>query len=265
MLHFAISQSRAIFEYSIPRPPMETQFSIFSLYWLVSVVLGFLTSFILLTFPKGRKSPNRWLGLAIFCITWGQLAGFLLETKLIFHIPHFFRTGFLLALIYIPAAYLYVRQVTAPKALSTRDLIHVVPTVIFLIDYLPFFLSSADVKIASLMHDLNFNPPVNRYDEGRLLPDNTQEFIWFITALVYWVLEVRLLMRLRGPVLRFRARKSRAWRWWLTSFLFFQLMILLPWYVGQLVNIDTTTVALVHGSVFMMLMMTALTLLFRPE
>src|SRR5690606_12579026 len=183
----------------------------------------------------------------------------------IFHVPHFFRTGFLFALIYLPTSYLYVRQVIAPRPLSARDLIHAVPILIFLVDYLPFFLSSADVKIAALMSELSLDPPVNRYNEGWLLPDNTQEWMWFMAALVYWVREVRLLMKLRGPVLRFRARKSKAWRWWLTSFLFFQSLIFLPWHIGHLINIDTTSVLLVHGSVFAMLTMTVLTLLFKPE
>jgi len=244
---------------------MEIHFSAFSLLFLVSTILGFLTSYILLTFPRQVRSPNRWLGIALFGISWGQLAGFLLESGLIFHVPHFFRTGFLFALIYLPTSYLYVRQVIAPRPLSARDLIHAVPILIFLVDYLPFFLSSADVKIAALMSELSLDPPVNRYNEGWLLPDNTQEWMWFMAALVYWVREVRLLMKLRGPVLRFRARKSKAWRWWLTSFLFFQSLIFLPWHIGHLINIDTTSVLLVHGSVFAMLTMTVLTLLFKPE
>src|SRR5690606_19171210 len=188
---------------------MEIHFSAFSLLFLVSTILGFLTSYILLTFPRQVRSPNRWLGIALFGISWGQLAGFLLESGLIFHVPHFFRTGFLFALIYLPTSYLYVRQVIAPRPLSARDLIHAVPILIFLVDYLPFFLSSADVKIAALMSELSLDPPVNRYNEGWLLPDNTQEWMWFMAALVYWVREVRLLMKLRGPVLRFRARKSK--------------------------------------------------------
>lgn len=244
---------------------MEVHFTAFSLLFLISTILGFLVSYILLTFPRQVRSPNRWLGIAMFGISWGQLAGFLLDSGLIFHIPHYFRTGFLLALIYLPAAYLYVRQVIAPRRLGARDLIHLLPTLIFLVDYLPFFLSSAEVKIAYLMNDLKSVPPVNRYNEGWLLPDNTQEYMWFVTALVYWLLEVRLLMSLRGPVLRFRARKSRVWRWWLGSFLFFQSLIFLPWYVGHFINVDTTTLQLVHGATFAMLIMTALTLLFKPE
>lgn len=244
---------------------MAVEFNIFSLYWLVSVVLGFLISFLLLTFPRRLKSPNRWLGVAILCLTWGQLLGFLLETKLIFQVPHLFRTGNLFALVYISAAYLYVRQVIAPRTVGPRELIHMLPTLVFVVDYMPFFLSSAEVKVASLMSDLKFDPPVNRYDEGWLFPDNSMEAWSYIVALLYWVLEVRLLMKLRGGVLRFRARKSKAWRWWLTSFLFFQLMAFLPWFVGLVTNIDNTTLFLVHGSLFATLVMTALMLLVKPE
>src|SRR5690606_8808590 len=44
-----------------------------------------------------------------------------------------------------------------------------------------------------------------------------------------------------------------------------QSLIFLPWHIGHLINIDTTSVLLVHGSVFAMLTMTVLTLLFKPE
>jgi len=193
------------------------------------------------------------------------MLGFLLDSGLIFRVPHLFRTGAIFALIYIPAAYLYVRQVIAPRRVDTTDLIHAVPFVIFLVDYLPFFLSPAEVKIANLTNKLKSVPAVNPFNEGWLLPEDAPSIMWYIAALAYWVLEVRLLLKMRGPVLRFRARKSRAWRWWLGSFLFFQLLILLPWYVAQFIGVDTNTLQLVHGAVFMMLTMTAITLLFKPD
>lgn len=244
---------------------MEIHITPVTLLFLISAILGFIASCILLTFPRHLRSPNKWLGLALLGISWGQLLGFLLDSGLILRVPHMFRTGAIMALIYIPAAYLYVRQVVAPRRVGASDLIHLLPVVIFLVDYLPFFFSPAEVKIDSLLSARKSIPAVNRFDEGWLLPTDTPQFMWFIAALLYWLLEVRLLLKTRGSVLRLRARKSRAWRWWLHSFLVFQLLIFLPWYVGLTIGIDPTTLKPVHGAVSAMLTMTAVTLLFRPE
>lgn len=244
---------------------MEVHFTPVNLTYLVSAILGFITSCILLTFPQHQRSPNTWLGIAVLGISWGQLLGFLLDSGLIFRVPHLFRTGAILALLYIPAAYLYVRQVILPRQLRAADLIHLVPAVIFLVDYLPFFLLPADVKIAGLMNNLKSTPAVNRFNEGWLLPADAPQFMWFIAALIYWVLEVRLIVKTRRSALRFRTRRSRAWRWWLSSFLLFQMLIFLPWYIGLSVGVDPSTVKLVHGAVSAMLTMTALTLFLKPE
>ena len=202
---------------------------------LLAAILGLLTASILWNYSRSpHLASNKWLGASIFSLSCGLGVGFIVASGIALHFPHFFRTGNIFALAFMPFSYLYIRMVATRRVPSRWDLLHSLPMLFYIVDFLPFFLLPADVKLAMLQSDI---PDLNKalsYDEGWITPPYAQLVIREIQILVYWLLEVRLLRgiyRLNIPVLE---QENRPWLRWATVYAGIQSMMFLPMFVVML-------------------------------
>lgn len=124
------------------------------------ILCGLLSVYLLL-FRKNalRTYSDYLLSVFIFFQCWAAGAYILLFSGAILEVPHFFKTAAPINLLIPPLAYLYVRSVLYnEKKLKFRDLIHFLPFVIALVGYLPFFFTTALVKlevIQAIIEDKN--------------------------------------------------------------------------------------------------------------
>jgi hypothetical protein len=86
---------------------MEIRFDFITFVHLAAVVLGIVSSVIILFFGFKTHPHNQPLGIGQLSISFAVFVGFSLISKLIVYWPFLYRTGNIFALIFIPMSYLY--------------------------------------------------------------------------------------------------------------------------------------------------------------
>ena len=159
-------------------------FSLFSIGMLIGLVI----------ITKNRKSlAYTFFGLYNLITAWGFLISFLLFSGLIIQYPHFFRTAAPLHYLWGPLSYLFVRNLlSSDNRFYKTDLLHFIPFVIHFVELIPFFLSSAEIKIALLKGMLADGNRFGVY-EG-LLTSYWHGFLKFTQMLIYNIFQWKLLI-----------------------------------------------------------------------
>jgi AraC-like DNA-binding protein len=110
-------------------------------------------------------------------------------------VPHLFRTAQFFILPLMPLSYLYFRKSLLKKSLRWSDLLHLVPLLIFVVDYIPFFLlpASQKIEIWQGLSEYKLNAGLK---EGWFMPEGGHVVIRYLAMLIYWVLQYRMLYEL---------------------------------------------------------------------
>jgi AraC-like DNA-binding protein len=119
----------------------------------------------------------------------------------------------------MPFSWLYFRVSVKGGSLGVRDLIHLIPALIYLVDYFPFFILSSSEKLV-VLQGLDRYGLKGAYGEGWFMPKGWHNILRYFIICVYWIAQWRLLRK--HPLLPLV--QSR----WLNSFLYSQLLIFLP-------------------------------------
>jgi hypothetical protein len=218
-----------------------------------------LTGGILLRFTE-RKRSSRFLAGFYFSFGYAIVIAGLAYSGLIFYIPHLYRTGNIGWLIGMPLAWLYIRNLVRPRPLSGWDLLHLVPALLYIVDYLPFFSLSASAKAAIFREDIGHIDQLIRYRQGWLLPPNSHVPIRSAQAMLYWFLQVRLLWSGQAAFLR----KDQPVFRWLLLFNLLQIAMFLPTLVTLLIGRDDYAWASTVPPILAILL-SALALSLRPR
>jgi AraC-like DNA-binding protein len=227
---------------------------------LLSAILCLLTGTILLLFSVKTKQTNLFMGSSYLSFGLGFTVIFLIYNREIYHFPHLYRTGNIFLLSYMPLSYLYVRTSILQKRLTAKHLVHLIPILIYIVDYFPFFFSSAEHKLAAMSADLEDINILMRFRQGWLLPENFEVPLRTLQMTLYWILQIRLLfLAAKGPY-----GKDRSWIRWLSIYAALQLPIFLPALIVLLSGghgyVWATSIPPAAGS-----LLSVITLLFHPH
>jgi AraC-like DNA-binding protein len=187
-------------------PPVNTTGALLC---LVSAILCLLTGYILLFF-SARKS-NLFLGLSYLAIGFAFMVIALSTGHLLYRFPHFYRTTNVFMLLYMPLSYLYVRSSIRPKPLTAWQLLHLLPVVLYIVDFFPFFLLSGAHKAAIITEEMTDAIQLLQFRQGWLLPVNFHFPFRLVQMSLYWILQVRLLASRDAARIR---RKDTLWIRW---------------------------------------------------
>jgi AraC-like DNA-binding protein len=127
----------------------------------------------------------------------------------------------------MPASYLYIRNIITDSKISKLDLFHLIPALIYIVDYFPFFFVSAAEKIA-FMQSKELSKMVLYYYESRFFVPGFYIIFKYILAFFYWISQLLLLMRvfrIKNPEFR---NENSVWLRWLTIFVLSQIFLFLP-------------------------------------
>ena len=124
------------------------------------ILCGLLSIYVLLFKKNALRSYSDYL-LATFiffqCLAAGAYV--LIFTGAILEVPIFFKTAAPINFLIPPLGYLYVRSVLLnERKWTSLDLLHLLPFALFLVSYLPFFLSTSAFKlevITEILRDQN--------------------------------------------------------------------------------------------------------------
>jgi AraC-like DNA-binding protein len=152
---------------------------------------------------------------------------YLVQTPYLVYAPHLFRTAQFFILPLMPLSYLYYRQSLLKTPFGWTDLVHLLPLLIFVVDYAPFYALSAAEKldIWRSMNDYKLNAG---FREGWFMPEGGHVVLRYLSMFVYWILQYRLLSHLsaeRREDINWENPRQLTWFRWL---LWSQLVFILP-------------------------------------
>jgi len=166
-----------------------------NLIFIGSIFLVFLTIYMLLFSKNAAKSYADYvLSILLLVHCWSVILFLILYSEYILLFPHVFKTGLPLNFLIAPCSYLYVRAVLLnEKKFQKRDVIHLIPFFIVLINYIPFYLLPVNEKVTVIQNSLNYWPDTLKYQAG-FLPENFSILFRLILAIIYLVLQWNLIL-----------------------------------------------------------------------
>ena len=166
-----------------------------NLIFIGSVFLVLVIIYMLLFTKNAAKSYADYvLSILLLVHCWSVILFLILYSEYILLFPHVFKTGLPLNFLIAPFSYLYVRAVLLnEKKFQKRDVIHLIPFVIVLINYIPFYLLPVNEKITVIQDSLNYWPTTFKYQAG-FLPENFSILFRLILAIIYLVLQWNLIL-----------------------------------------------------------------------
>lgn len=137
-----------------------------------------------------------FFGVYNLITAWGYLVSFLLFSGMIIQFPHFFRTAAPLHYLWGPLCYLFTRGLlSSDNRFYKTDLLHFIPFVFHLVELIPFYLSSTELKVGILKQMLADGDRFGVY-EG-LLTSYWHGFLKFSQMLIYNILQWKLLINFK--------------------------------------------------------------------
>ena len=124
------------------------------------ILCGLLSIYVLLLKKNALRSYSDYLlATFIFFQCWTAGAYVLIITGAVLEVPFFYKTAAPINFLIPPLGYLYVRSVLFnERKWTSLDLLHLLPFALFLVSYLPFFLSTSAFKlevITEILQDQN--------------------------------------------------------------------------------------------------------------
>ena len=163
-------------------------FTEFSLVLLLLICL--IVSFKLKPSEKGTKS---WLMLYFWTNFYGMLVVCIFSIGYGQLFPHLYRTVQIAALLICPFSFFYIQQVLFPRKLQYADLLHLLPVVVFIIDYFPFYLLPGAEKIAVFDRNTVNDLSKMAYAEGWFMPAFGHIIIRYLVILSYTLAQILLI------------------------------------------------------------------------
>lgn len=190
----------------------------FSLLLLISLIVTFKRQ-------EGDVVAAKLLMVYFWCFFYLMFFSFLF----IFHygssVPHFFRTPFIATLLLFSTSYLYLKKVLKNIAPKWTDLVHLIPAIIYIVDFAPFFIlpGSEKMLLLSKMNTADFYVVL---DEGWFMPAYGHIIMRYLIASFYFILQVRLLVQAKKGAAFFKVESNPLlWKWLIlligTQFLLF--------------------------------------------
>jgi AraC-like DNA-binding protein len=148
-----------------------------------------------IVFYKHKDLSSRLFAFSLFSLNYAVLLIFLFESRYILYVPFLFRTAPLVYYLIVPSFYMYLVFVLKKRNhLHWTDILHLLPTIIYFIDYFPLFFSTPEYKL-QLINTLisNDENTLLKFGEGWIMPARVHFLGPVIIGLVYLFLATKIL------------------------------------------------------------------------
>ena len=144
---------------------------------------------------RNKDLPSRMLSFSLFTLNYAVLLIFLFESKYILYLPFLFRTGPLFYYLMVPSFYVYLLLVLKKrKHLRWTDALHLLPSIVYLIDFMPLFITPVTDKLQMLNSLINQDQKtVLTFREGWIMPSRFHFLGPVVIGLVYILFAGRML------------------------------------------------------------------------
>ena len=217
------------------------------------IILGLLSSNILLFANKAHKHANRLLALSTLILVLNITTNALLKTEFYPNNPHFFRVTSPLLYMYSPLVYLYIRAMIKDETGFRKwDWINFVPAILHFCELLPFYTLSSTEKTDFINNVISDPSKLNHFASHMLSP-YVHNIIKASMGLFYMLLALRMLKLNKAAISkRSPDQNKNIYRWLITlatTILIMVILILLFFFMpiedGLDINILMTLTVLV--------------------
>ena len=207
---------------------MKLELNLYNFIYVFSCSLGYLLGLVLLTYGIKKRTTNILMGLSFLFLSHGILLAGLIDTGLIVHFPIIYRTGNLAGLIYAFLPFLYIQYTLFKTRFKLWHLIHLLPALLYTVDYWPVLMMNSAEKLDLILTEVNDPYLVVSFTQSRIFPAGFYTPFRTILVNFYWVLGLILVWKFKksNPSL---GNKKEVY-YWIQTYLFFQLVTLLPFY-----------------------------------
>ena len=149
-----------------------------------------------IVFYKHKDLSSRLFAFSLFSLNYTVLLIFLFESRYILYVPFFFRTAPLFYYLVVPSFYMYLVFVLKKRThLHWADCLHLLPAIMYFIDYIPLFLSTSEYKL-QLINTLTAHDgkALLKFGEGWIMPARVHFLAPVIIGLVYLFFAARMLL-----------------------------------------------------------------------
>jgi len=159
---------------------------------------------------RNKDLPSRMLSFSLFTLNYAVLLIFLFESEYIFYTPFLFRTGPLFYYLMVPSFYLYLVFVLKKrKKLRWTDAFHLVPSIIYLIDFIPLFLSPIAYRLQVINSLVNHDQQtVLTFSEGWMMPSRVHFLGPVVIGLVYIFFAARMLFHYYNETIKNKQKQA---------------------------------------------------------
>ena len=175
-------------------------------------IIGLILIVILLF--KHSQPSTRWLAFLLFILSSACYLIYLFESKNMLAVPFFFRIGPLMLYFAAPALFFYIIYLLNEKrSLKWRDALHLLPALIYFIDFLPLYISSNEQKREILNSLFQNTTQAIMFREGWFMPDGLHFVLRHVITLGYLFYLAMLLRNIRRPDVRKLIRNLQMRQW----------------------------------------------------
>ena len=135
---------------------------------------------------------QKLLSIYLLVTSLGLLVSFIAINNFFVYFPHLIRTGFLFGLLVPVMLYITFCYGLLKNSFSKYTLLHFLPIVIYVINYLPYFIKSAEEKIILLEQK-----KLASFNEGWLLPAYFIPIMSFLQTSFYIILFIKKFSNFR--------------------------------------------------------------------
>jgi AraC-like DNA-binding protein len=243
---------------------MEISFDFITFVHLAAVIVGIVSSAVILYFGFKTNPVNQPLGIGQLSISLGIFVSFSIVSKLILHWPFLYRIGNVFVLIFIPMPYLYTVFHTMKRHWRWYDMLHAIPILIYLVDYWDVLSLSSSQKTELILLEINDLDLLGKFSQGRFIgPGFHQEFRTILFS-IYWVVQVVIFVKW----FRYHSiltHEDKVWKNWMIFFLFCQFFMWFPFYLTVFWLDKLTTYHIVNSFSVGWVMLSSLSLFFFPS
>lgn len=243
---------------------MEISFDFITLIHLAGILLGLVSTAVILYFGIRSNPANQPLAIGQICITLGIFVSFSLVSKLMVHWPFMYRLGNVFFLVFIPTSYLFTVFNIRKRLWKWQDLIHIIPLLIYLVDYWDVFSLSSAEKTRLILLDINDLDNVGQFRQSKYFGPGFHQKFRMVLFSVYWVAQAVIFLRWvrNQPSL---TPQNKVWRNWMLIFLGCQFFMWVPFYLSLLGFHISLSYHMVYSFTIAWLMISSFSLFFFPS
>jgi AraC-like DNA-binding protein len=243
---------------------MEITLNLITLTHLAAAFFGLLSAMVILYYGYKSNPANQPLGIAQLSISLAIWVSFSVVSQLILQWPFLYRLGQVFVLIFIPMTFLHVVFYTSKRSWKWYDLVHVIPLLIFLIDYRDVLLLPSTEKIALIKQEISDLDRWMQFSQSRYFSPGFHQAFRLVTLNVYWIAQVVVFVRWLRRHTSLSA-EDKVWKNWILVFLGCQFFMWFPYYLNIFWLSQLTTYHIVNSFAIGWLMISSFSLFFFPS